>query len=328
MSSSPIPQFDTGILDIRTLDEDLLLAAYYHRVVERKMKPGKEFPLPISLKRTFPESWNFYFQLAFSQKYGPNADLDEWKFNNLGVSMPVLEDEALSDQEILLTTKVLLKAERSLAALAAEKFSDNNFETAWTALETESRKKLVLEGLVRAALHAPELSRLDCPEMCLFSLAGDRRADCHNERDLLDLLKDIMSYDFTETGGDESPPYVLYHAAVLREYIYTIKGDGKMRAFGRLRILQRNLYITQALIEILKAYSGVPHVRCSLQEEWDAKVRGRGYRCSGCYSCGATPNNDAVTLSKCSGCHSVTYCSKDCQRHDWGGHKKLCGTRG
>ncbi|KAJ7761248.1 hypothetical protein DFH07DRAFT_424981 [Mycena maculata] len=87
-----------------------------------------------------------------------------------------------------------------------------------------------------------------------------------------------------------------------------------MRAFGYLRMVQRNLYIVQA-------YVGKPAPKISIKAEREAQMRGA------CYTCGASSTEDGVTLRKCSGCKQVLYCSSGCQQSDWRDHKKLCGTR-
>lgn len=43
----------------------------------------------------------------------------------------------------------------------------------------------------------------------------------------------------------------------------------------------------------------------------------RAERCQKC-------NSQASSLKHCSGCHSVRYCSKDCQRKDWKSHRPNC----
>lgn len=41
-----------------------------------------------------------------------------------------------------------------------------------------------------------------------------------------------------------------------------------------------------------------------------------------CYNCGKITN-----ILQCSKCASTTYCSKECQIHDWkNGHKTVCAT--
>lgn len=43
-----------------------------------------------------------------------------------------------------------------------------------------------------------------------------------------------------------------------------------------------------------------------------------------CLNCGKTARDIGKLLSKCSRCKKVSYCSKDCQRADWKGHKNFC----
>ena len=43
-----------------------------------------------------------------------------------------------------------------------------------------------------------------------------------------------------------------------------------------------------------------------------------------CAGCGKEEAAGLVVLKNCSGCHSVIYCSSDCQRAGWPGHKEDC----
>ncbi|KAK2598145.1 hypothetical protein QQS21_005696 [Conoideocrella luteorostrata] len=45
----------------------------------------------------------------------------------------------------------------------------------------------------------------------------------------------------------------------------------------------------------------------------------------GCTSCRKSPPE--VVLKRCAKCSTTTYCSRDCQKADWKGHKKICGGR-
>ncbi len=44
-----------------------------------------------------------------------------------------------------------------------------------------------------------------------------------------------------------------------------------------------------------------------------------------CLFCGETPERAFMTLSRCSGCNTVTYCSNRCQITHWKFHKAKCG---
>ncbi|KAJ7766214.1 hypothetical protein B0H16DRAFT_1687215 [Mycena metata] len=321
------PQPRTHSVESRDLTEDILKTVLYHDIVKSLRVPPKDLGLPLSLKHYYPESWNFHFQKAYGEKYGPNADLKSWKKENTDIGLlAYLGNVRACEQEIAVTTKVLLRAEGSLIALAMNKFAHDDLENGWNSLDVDKRTDLVLEGLVRGAIHARELSRLDCPEMCVFRLSGAREKE--QKRGFIDLLKAIIAHDPTGNGSVKSL-YMFSHPAVENEYEYVTTlatpWPPEMRAFGLLRILQRNLYIVQALTGILKAYSGVAAIDITPKDEWEAQQR--GIVCVGCYSCGATPNDDAVTLRKCGGCRSVTYCSEDCQQRDWRQHKKLCNAR-
>lgn len=43
-----------------------------------------------------------------------------------------------------------------------------------------------------------------------------------------------------------------------------------------------------------------------------------------CATCQKTEATNAKPLLRCSGCKSITYCNKDCQKADWKNHKKDC----
>ncbi|KAJ7167893.1 hypothetical protein C8R46DRAFT_1270436 [Mycena filopes] len=264
-------------------------------------------------------------ECVLAKKYGPKADLAEWESENLHFVLSSPDTLSRASLEVIVANKVLLKAQGALIALATQMLDHENFEHAWTALDIEKQKDFVLDGLVRAAFHSREPSRMDCPETCLFSLVGEERPGVVLGPDFMQLLKEIVAH-----GPPNESVYMFSHPVVDREYAYaTDDATGytpAYRAFGRLRLLHRNIYIVQTLLGTLKAYTGVPAVRITLQAEWDARVNGTG--CVGCYSCGATPLDDGVTLAKCSGCRSVTYCSGECQRRDWCEHKKLCKSVG
>ena len=43
-----------------------------------------------------------------------------------------------------------------------------------------------------------------------------------------------------------------------------------------------------------------------------------------CHTCHKTGERKKDKLSKCAKCHSITYCSKECQREDWPRHSDNC----
>jgi hypothetical protein len=65
-------------------------------------------------------------------------------------------------------------------------------------------------------------------------------------------LKTIVAHDPTGSLPLKSL-YIFSHPAVVQEYEWLTK-DHDMCAFVHLRMIQRNLYIVQALIGILEAY--------------------------------------------------------------------------
>ncbi|KAJ6545237.1 hypothetical protein B0H19DRAFT_1075583 [Mycena capillaripes] len=308
----------------RSMNEDIIKTMLYHDLVEKRLVPPKELGIltrvsGIPLKQIFPADWNWHFQSAYLKKYGPNADLAAWKRENCDFGLiSYMHNLPKCNQDIATTTKVLLEAEGLLAALAIEQLVDGDFEAAWTALDVETKQGFVLDGLVRGAFNAREESRFDCPEMSLFGLIGD------GEYSLVNLLKAIVAHD--PTGNLRVKSLYLYtHPAVEREYALYLtnpKTPDDLRAFGHLRMIQRNLYIVQALIGILEAYTGKPAPKISIKEEREAAQR------EACHACGTSSIEEAVVLRKCSGCKLVSYCSSECQHHDWREHKKLCGRQG
>lgn len=46
-----------------------------------------------------------------------------------------------------------------------------------------------------------------------------------------------------------------------------------------------------------------------------------------CRECGASKANGGGMLLRCGRCRKRTYCSKQCQKADWGKHKRSCGAR-
>ncbi|KAJ7653941.1 hypothetical protein DFH06DRAFT_1330035 [Mycena polygramma] len=300
--------------------ESVLRSYLYHDLLQKHLSPPKELGIPS--KQLWPEDWNFHFERACLRKYGPNADLATWKRENYDFELiSYIGNLRRCNQDIAATSKALLESEGVLVALAIEELVDRDFEAAWMALEKgtnleEGTKQcLVLEGLVHAAFKAREKSRFDCPEMSLFGLIGD------GEYNLINLLKAIVAHDPTGNLRVKSL-YLFSHPAVEREYSrYTNPGTpDDLRAFGHLRMVQRSLYIVQALICILEAYAGKPAPKISIKEEQEANQR------LACFSCRAT-TADGITLRMCSACKLVSYCSSECQTRDWREHKRLCRTR-
>ncbi|KAJ7138376.1 hypothetical protein C8R44DRAFT_848189 [Mycena epipterygia] len=277
-SSASAPKLDDEAM------KDLMKTMLYHTLLEKRLVPPKELGIP--LKQVFPGDWNWHFQRAYHQKYDDDADLEAWKRENYDFGrIAYIADVPRCNQDIVGTSKVLLEKEGELVALAIEQLVDRDFEAAWGTLEVETKRDLVLDGLVRAAFKAREESRFDCPEMSLFGLIGD------GEYNLINLLKVIVAHDPTGNLRVKSL-YLFTHPAVEREYSYTTNPDTleSLRAFGYLRIIQRNLYIVQALIDILEAYAGKPAPKISINQERESKQR-------------------------------------QCQVRDWDEHKKLCGKR-
>ncbi|KAJ7469305.1 hypothetical protein B0H11DRAFT_2435771 [Mycena galericulata] len=272
----------------REAHENIIKTILYHELLEKHLVPPKELGIP--LKQLYPGDWNWHFEQVYRRKYGPDADPEAWRAENFDYfdleMLSYVRNLGLCNQEIARTSKILLREEGMLVGMAIEEL---------TALEIEAKRGFVLDGLVRGAFQAREKSRFDCPEMSLFGLSGD------GEYKLVNLLKAIVAHDPTGNLRVKSL-YLFSHPAVEREYGYASKAQtpDKMRAFGYLRIIQRNLYIVQTLIGILEAYAGKPAPEISIKAEAEAKQR------QACYSCGAASTEDGVALRRCSGCKLVS----------------------
>ncbi|KAJ6474486.1 hypothetical protein C8R47DRAFT_1221201 [Mycena vitilis] len=274
-------------------------------------------PPGIPSKQVWPGEWNSHFEHACLEKYwNGDAGFATWKRENYDLEgIQYTGNLRRCNQDIAATSKTLLDAEGVLVALAIEEFVDRDFEAKWAALEEGKQQRMVLDGLIGATFRARERSRYDCPEMSLYGLLES------GEYNFINLLKAIVAHDPTGNLRVTSL-YFFSHSAFEREYsLYTNHGTSEdMRAFGYLRMVQRNLYIVQTLICTLEAYAGKPAPKVSIQEEQEAKER------VACFSCRATTAS-GITLRMCSGCKLVSYCSSECQNRDWREHKKLCRTR-
>ncbi|KAF7362787.1 hypothetical protein MVEN_00628400 [Mycena venus] len=296
--SSPSPE----ALPSQEATEAITKSMLYHDMLEKRLVPPKELGIP--LKQLFPEDWNWHFQKAYLDKYGPNADLKTWKKENFDPEiLSYIGNLHICNLEIAMTSKVLLRREGILVGLAIEELGYGDFEAKWAALEVDRKQDIVLDGLVRGAFKAREKSRVDCPEMCLFGLIGSRGDGRYN---LVNLLKAIVAHDPTGNLCLKSL-YLFSHPSVEREYELYMNERSRddFRAFAHLRILQRNYYIVEALLGILEAYAGKPAPTISIKEEMETKRR------QACFSCGAISTEEfPVILKKCSGCKAVWYCSR------------------
>ncbi|KAJ7690961.1 hypothetical protein B0H17DRAFT_1201318 [Mycena rosella] len=301
LNSEPADAGDRSPYD-REASEAVLKSLIYHMLVEERRMPPKELGIP--LKEMFPEDWNFHFEISLSRKYGPDADIEAWKKENVDVGvLAYFGDLPLCNQHIVERSKALLEAEGELVAMAIEQLVDNDFEVAWAALDVDTKKELVLDGLVRAAYKSREESRHDCPETKVLSLVGD------GEYNLINLLKEIVAHDPTGNLRVKSL-YLFPHPAVEHEYSrftreYPNSGALEdLRAFEYLRIVQRNLYIVQTLIGILEAYTGKPAPKISLNDERKRSQQGGGAI--------RAARRRLRTVGR----------SAECQQRDWRDHKK------
>ncbi|KAF8143646.1 hypothetical protein K438DRAFT_2029516 [Mycena galopus ATCC 62051] len=278
------------------------------------------FKIGLPLKQCYPEDWNFVFQRAYRQKYGPSADLEAWRDENFDIGIVSYTGNLRTcNMEIAMTSKRLLDREGFLVGIAIEEFTYNDFEAKWAAMELDEKKGLVLDGLVRGAFKARE-EAASIVRKCASSASPA----------MGNTLKAIIAHDPSTTLRLKSI-YLFSHPAVEREYQWITKESAPddLRAFAHLRMLQRNYFIVQALIGILEAYAGKPAPKISVKEELSlaGRLPVEGGQQQICYSCSVESSEKfPVTLKRCSGCKIVWYCSKACQNRDWAEHKKLCGS--
>ncbi|KAJ7168784.1 hypothetical protein C8R46DRAFT_1218177 [Mycena filopes] len=309
MSSTPLTE---------SLRENAIRTVLFRMLLEKRIVATKDLGVPPLLKSVSPLDWNVAFQEAYLVKYAPNADPAAWQREHPKLDLDMLHylgNLPRCMRAIAAASKALMQAEGSLIALAMEKLIDDNFEAVWTALAVGTKQDIVLDGLVRAAHKAREYSRFSCPEMCLFTLVGEK-AGSNKNYSLVSLLKAIVAHDPTGNGSVKSL-YLFAHPAIDREFHYVDDphASDDLRAFGYLRIIQRNLYIVEALIAIVEVHSG----------EAAPAVFDTGADQNACNCCNTRVKFGEIPLTKCTKCRQVSYCSVECQLRDWPDHKKLCG---
>ncbi|KAJ6467765.1 hypothetical protein C8R45DRAFT_1171175 [Mycena sanguinolenta] len=293
-------------------------AAVYRWASDEALRTPTRKVLGIPPKQNSPEAWNMHFETALVKKYGPGPDLHAWILENPDTDMlDYLKNLPSCNIYISGENNILLAREGALVGLAIEQLTYNDFEAKWGALDIKEKKRIVLDGIVRAAYTAREKSRFDCPEMSVHGLVSD------GEYSLVNLLKAIVAHDPAPTFRVRSI-YRFHHPMVEQEYypFTTESARDDYRAFGHLRILQRNFFIVEALIRILQAYAGVPPRKISIKEEMEDETM------QNCYACGVVPSErSTVTLKKCSGCKAVWYCSKYVEMSPSPhGSSRLCGS--
>ncbi|KAJ7203911.1 hypothetical protein C8J57DRAFT_1735194 [Mycena rebaudengoi] len=146
---------------LESADNDAFIRSHlYHSFVEDGVIPPKELGIP--LKQVFREDWNSHFERATRQKYGPDGDLRAWSSENNDDEglLKYMGDLSACKRDIILASRALLETEGVLVARAMEKLDDQGFQQTWTALEIEAKRRLVLEGMVRAATEVRQESRL------------------------------------------------------------------------------------------------------------------------------------------------------------------------
>ncbi|KIK70365.1 hypothetical protein GYMLUDRAFT_268573 [Collybiopsis luxurians FD-317 M1] len=315
----------------------------HSRKSKRARKIGEE---PRPNKHTHRAAWNEYFERDIARKYGRFQ-------SNPSFEMVPLEDRAdiidaansmgisYLNLEIAKRTREIIRAEGITISLAMEKMVYGNFEADWKELEVEKKKEIALEGLYRGACLAPrDNSRIACPEMTIEGLIGS------GEFNLINLLKRLIAHDPAGSGQIQEI-YLFEHPYTKIEYRQTEKAPDVVKAFAYYSILLRNWYIIATLQGALEAFYGmaptpvIPIQNSSHKMEESGKFRERfkkserhvdqsqcyeeaAIKSYACWTCNAR-TDDRTTLRKCSQCKLVWYCSSECQKKDWKGHKKFCG---
>ncbi|KAJ7048916.1 hypothetical protein C8F01DRAFT_799660 [Mycena amicta] len=159
---------------------------------------------------------------------------------------------------------------------------------------------------------AHERARLDCPEMSLYGLIGERKGD--GEQDLISLFQEMATHDA------EGPICIFRHPKFEEEFHLIIRRLPQWHwkhPYAALRIFQRLLFISATLAAILDLHAGIPP-----SPRWLQDIT-RVY--DTCFQCGidATDAN-LPNLRKCTGCAYALYCSPRCQKQNWAAHKPLC----
>eukprot|EP00961_Rhodomonas_salina_P289727 3914677-Rhodomonas_salina.1 len=98
-------------------------------------------------------------------------------------------------------------------------------------------------------------------------------------------------------------------------------GRGPMVALGRRMYGAgtdpREIFAREVMQSAAQEDGAVREAVQTAMEEGVNKCRGN------CAKCGVRADG-SVTVSFCSGCRSVAYCSKECQKADWKAHKAAC----
>ncbi|KAJ7658794.1 hypothetical protein DFH06DRAFT_1195909 [Mycena polygramma] len=238
--------------------------------------------------------------------------------------------------------------EGTLILHALEYVVHGTFEADWAALEMDRKQELVLEGLYRGACAAGrENSHVDCPEMTISGLAGNKEYSRIRMR--------IVAHDPTGNGRVKTI-FLFAHPYLEYETRHTDAAPDMVKAILYWKILFRNFYIVETLRGVLDAYHDRPAVPVTPGKPPILRTEGRrqerptfrtefkklnqhvdqsqykeesAVAVYACYACRIQKDHDA--LKRCGGCYLARYCSRYALctgrilKTDSPDRKKFCG---
>ncbi|KAJ7048854.1 hypothetical protein C8F01DRAFT_1239183 [Mycena amicta] len=272
--------------------------------------------LGVPLRQIYPHDWNAYFEGYDKdlQYGGPGVDLSKYSAKYADtLELGYTSNKPLCEREQRATLEKLVFLQLELIPRVQEMLADGSFVRAWEGMGSEEKIDLALKALVRAADVAHERARVDCPEMSLYGLIGERKGD--GEQGLISLFQEMATHD-----GTEGPMYIFRHPKFEEEIHLMSRGIPDThwkRAYAGLRVMQRLLFISATLAAILDLHAGIPP-----SPRWLQDIT-RVY--DTCFQCGIdAAAANLPDLRKCTGCAYALYCSPRCQKQNWAAHKPLC----
>ncbi|KAJ7053783.1 hypothetical protein C8F01DRAFT_1166219 [Mycena amicta] len=251
-------------------DEDVEATIHFHELRQKHIVPPRELG---NLKHGDSS--------GYSAKYIDTLELG------------YTSNKPVSEREHHATLQKLVFLQMELIPRVQEMLADGSFVRAWEAMGREKRMNF-----------AHERARVDCPEMSLYGLIGEKKGD--GEQDLISLFQEMSTHD-----GAEGPLCIFRHPKFEEEFHLMIRGLPEWHwkhPYAAPRIFQRLLFISATLAAILDLHAGIPP-----SPRWFQDIT-RVY--DTCFQ----------YLRKCTGCAYALYCSPRCQKQNWSAHKPLCAS--